>query len=172
MKFFVVKFRWILGRNSDLSLWHDNWIANGPLRSLIQGPFAAEEEDLKVKDVLGPDGWDWSNLSIQIPDSILLEIRSIPYSMTSNNGDDRLIWKGDNKGDFDLKSTYAMAIDCKDGDGKFTGTWDWKIETLPRINTFIWQCMHHSIGVGVLLVKRHLSETDVCPLCESESEKL
>lgn len=42
--------------------------------------------------------------------------------MTFNNGDDRLIWKGDNKGDFDLKSAYAMAIDFKDGDGKFTGT--------------------------------------------------
>lgn len=114
--------RWIIGRNSELILWHDNWIANGTLRSLIQRPFEAKEEDLKVKDMLGPDGWDWSNLSIQISDPILLEIRSIPYSMTFNNGDDRLIWKGDNKGDFDLKSAYAMAIDFKDGDGKFTGT--------------------------------------------------
>lgn len=73
--------------------------------------------------------------------------------MTFNNRDDRLIWKGDNKGDFDLISAYAMAIDCKDGDGKFTGTWVWKIETLPRIRTFMWQCMQDSIGVGVCLVQ-------------------
>ena len=62
-------------------------------------------------------GWDWSNLSFQIPDSILGEIRSIPHSTTSNNGNDRLTWIGDNRGDFDLKSAYALAIDCKVGDG-------------------------------------------------------
>ena len=123
MEVFKKGIRWIPGRNNELSLSHDSWTTNGSLRSLIQGPLTVEEEELKVRDVLGPDGWDWSNLAIQIPDPVLLEIRSIPYSTTSTNGDDRLIWKGDNKGDFDLKFAYAMAIDCKVGDGKFTSTW-------------------------------------------------
>ena len=104
--------RWIPGRNNKLSLWHDPWTVNGSLRSLIQGSLAAEEEDFKVKEVLGIGGWDWAKLSFQIPDSILGEIRSIPFSMTSNNENDRLTWIGDNRGDFDLKSAYAMAIDC------------------------------------------------------------
>ena len=164
--------RWIPGRNSKLSLWHDPWIVNGSLRSLIQGPLAAEEEDFKVKEVLGIGGWDWSKLSFQIPDSILEEIRSIPFSMTSNNENDRLTWIGDNRRDFDLKSAYAMAIDCKVGDGKFTGTWVWKLKTLPRIKTFIWQCLHHSIGVGVCLVQRCLSKNEVCPLCNNEAESI
>ena len=38
--------RWILGRDNNLSLWHENWITNGPLRSLIQGPLTAEEDSL------------------------------------------------------------------------------------------------------------------------------
>ena len=125
-----------------------------------------------MKEVLGIGGWDWSKLSFQIPDSILEEIRSIPFSMTSNNENDRLTWIGDNRGDFDLKSAYAMAIDCKVGDGKFTGTWVWKLKTLPRIKTFIWQCLHHSIGVGVCLVQRCLSENEVCPLCNNEAESI
>ena len=152
MEVFKKGIRWIPGRNNELSLSHDSWTTNGSLRSLIQGPLTVEEEELKVRDVLGPDGWDWSNLSIQIPDSVLLEIQSIPYSMTSNNGDDRLTWKGDDRGDFDLNFAYAMAIDCKVGDGKFTSTWVWKLKTLSRIKTFIWQCLHQSIGVGVCLV--------------------
>ena len=117
-------------------------------------------------------GWDWSNLSFQIPDSILGEIRSIPHSTTSNNGNDRLTWIGDNRGDFDLKSAYAMAIDCKVGDDKFSGTWVWKLKTLPRIKTFIWKCLHQSIGVGVCLVQRCLSESEVCPLCNNEAESI
>ena len=43
---------------------------------------------------------------------------------------------------------------------------------LPRIKTFIWQCLHHSIGVGVCLVQRCLSTNDVCLLCENESETI
>lgn len=54
--------RWIPGRNSNLRLWHDNWAADGSLRALIQGPFSEEEECLKVKDVFGPNGWDWTKL--------------------------------------------------------------------------------------------------------------
>ena len=71
---------------------------------------------------------------------------------SSKNRDDRLTWKADNRGDFNLKSAFAIAIDCKVGDGKFTGTWVWKLKTLPRIKTFIWKCLHQSIGVGVCLV--------------------
>ncbi|XP_075635830.1 uncharacterized protein LOC142607985 [Castanea sativa] len=55
--------RWIQGRNSSLSLWHDNWMPTGSLRVLIQGPLTIEDEALKVKDVFGPEGWDWSKHS-------------------------------------------------------------------------------------------------------------
>lgn len=54
----------------------------------------------------------------------------------------------------------------------FKGSWVWKVDTFPRIKTFIWQCLHNSIGVGECLVKRRLSETDCCPLCQREAETI
>ena len=93
--------KWIPGRNSNLSLWHDNWAANGPLRDLIQGPLLEEEERHKVKDVFGPNGWDWSKLSIQIPNAVLMEIKAMPYSFRSSNEEDRMIWNGANRGNFE-----------------------------------------------------------------------
>ena len=55
--------RWIPGRSSNLNLWYDNWMPNGSLRSIIQGSLACEDESLKMKDVFGLHGWDWSFLS-------------------------------------------------------------------------------------------------------------
>ena len=102
--------RWIPGRNSSLNLWHDKWMPNGRLRDLIQGPLTVEDESLKVKDVFGLHGWDWSVLSFQLPNNILMEVNSIPYSVRAIQGENRLIWSGANRGNFDLNHAYALAM--------------------------------------------------------------
>lgn len=99
-----------------------------------------------------------------------MEIWFIPYCMTTSDEDDKFVWNGENKGYFDLKYAYNLAIGCMDGGDKFTGKWIWKSETFPRIKTFLWQCMHYSIGVRECLVWRCLSESDVCPLCKRETK--
>lgn len=142
----------------------------GTLRSLIQGPLNAEDDSLKVKDVFGIHGWDWTILSFQLPNNVLMEISSIPYSMRSVQGEDRLTWTGANWGDFDLKHAYALAMGCESVGGAFTRNWVWKLDTIPRVKTFIWQCLHNSIGVGECLVRRCISESDICPLCQREPE--
>ena len=48
-----------MGRDSELSFWHDNWCSVGPIKSLVQGPLSIEEENLRVKEVVSADGWDW-----------------------------------------------------------------------------------------------------------------
>ena len=45
-EFFHKGIRWILRRSSSLSLWHDNWLPHGSLRSTIQGPLNAVDEAL------------------------------------------------------------------------------------------------------------------------------
>ena len=93
-----------------MNLWHDKWMPNGRLRDLIQGPLIVEDESLKVKDVFGLNGWDWSVLSFQLPNNILMEVDSIPYSVRPIQWEDRLIWSGANRGNFDLNHAYALAM--------------------------------------------------------------
>ncbi|KAL0004790.1 hypothetical protein SO802_012351 [Lithocarpus litseifolius] len=112
--------KWIQGRNSNLSLWHENWAVNGPLRDLIQGPLLEEEECLKVKDVFGPNGWDWSKLLIQIPNAVLMEIKAMPYSFISSNEEDRMVWNGAYRSDFELKSAYNLATKCSEEEEEFS----------------------------------------------------
>ena len=56
--------------------------------------------------------------------------------------------------------------------GPFNGMWVWKLDTIPRVKTFMWQCLHNAIGVGVCLVKRCISNDDICPLCHREPETI
>nr|XP_023900980.1 uncharacterized protein LOC112012837 [Quercus suber] len=81
------------------------------------------EECLKVKDVFGSNGWDWSKLSIQIPNVVLMEIKAMPYSLRSTNEEDRMIWNRANRGDFELKSTYTLATKCSKEEEEFKGSW-------------------------------------------------
>ena len=155
-----------------MNLWHDNCLPRGSLRSTIQGPLNADDEVLRVKDVFGINGWDWSSLSFHIPNQVLLEINSIPITVRANQGEDRLIWAGANQGDFDLKYAYALAMGNEAKDEDFNGSWVWKLDTIPRVKTFIWQCLHNSIGVGECLVKRCISESNICPLCQKEPESI
>ena len=56
--------------------------------------------------------------------------------------------------------------------GSFNGKWVWKLDTIPRVKAFIWQCLHNAIGVGECLVKRCIIECDTCPLCQNEPETI
>ena len=66
--------RWTIGRESSLSFWEDNWIKFGPLRQIIQGPIPCESVDLKVRDVVSANGWDWSSIPFKLLDSIKIEL--------------------------------------------------------------------------------------------------
>uniref|UniRef100_A0A7N2MK81 Reverse transcriptase zinc-binding domain-containing protein n=1 Tax=Quercus lobata TaxID=97700 RepID=A0A7N2MK81_QUELO len=57
-------------------------------------------------------------------------------------------------------------------EGSFNGMWVWNLDTIPQVKTFIWQCLHNAIGVGECLVKRCITETDICPLCQREPETI
>ena len=66
--------RWTIGRDSNLSLWNDNWTKMGSLRQAIQGPLTPEAMDLRVRDVVFVGGWDWTKIPFVFPDPTKLEL--------------------------------------------------------------------------------------------------
>ncbi|XP_065629558.1 uncharacterized protein LOC112003977 [Quercus suber] len=124
----LAKLNWRFRMEND-ALW-----AKAPLRTLIQGPLSEEEEWFQVKDVFGPHGWDWSKISIQVPNNILMEINVMPYSLRTSLEEDRLIWNGDNRGDFELKSAYTIATRCSEEEEEFMGSWAADFPASPILN--------------------------------------
>ena len=81
----------------------------GTLRSLISGPLNKNEENLKLKDVVGYVGWNLENVSFFFPKSILLELKATPLSFSCQDVD-RLTWHFFSNGVFDLKGAYQLAV--------------------------------------------------------------
>ena len=58
--------KWLLGFESKMAFWYDNWSNLGPLRNIIQGPLTLESTKLKIKDVADYIGsWNWSVLQME-----------------------------------------------------------------------------------------------------------
>ena len=49
--------RWVLGRESNLNFWENNWLPSSPISGSVQGPLPLQEANLQVKDVVSTNGW-------------------------------------------------------------------------------------------------------------------
>ena len=161
------------GKNSDLSFWHDKWLGDGTLRSLIAGPFQRGEEHLRLKDIAQHNFWNLGGVSFSLPNHLSQKIKATPLPITAASVD-RIAWASSPNGEFDLKEAYKLACiatNCPH-DLPFVGAWVWKANTFPKVRRFLWQCLHRSIPVREVLYARRINIPTLCPLCNDEIETI
>ena len=158
------------GYESNLNFWEDCWLNRGPIRYSIQGPLPQGLASLTLKDLHAPYGWNWVAIPFDIPSEIKVDIQTIPLPVVARSSD-KLAWKFSAKGSFDMKSAYLLTLDQMEADS-FSSSWIWKLQALPRIQMFIWKCMHNSIGVKECLAKRGISLDISCPLCLEQPKSI
>ena len=159
---------WTIGRDSNLRFWWDNWTGKGPLRCMIQGPLTQGVDRWKVCEILSDFSWDWRRIPLDLPFKVKSLIQAIPISFMSR-GQNKLAWSGNPRGTFDLKSAYFIAM-TEEAIHPFNSRWTWKLETLPKIKTFLWRCQHNSIGIMSCLVRGGVEVDELCPICHREPE--
>lgn len=143
----------MVGSNSNLNFWHDKWLAVGNVRSLISGPIPLDEKQLLVKDVRRGGSWDFSLISFDLSSSISLVLKAIPFP-TCVNCDDKISWSSSSSGSFEPKYAYQIANGDVNSNSTFVGNWILKVDTMPKIQTFLWKCFLHSIPTTDTLEKR------------------
>lgn len=88
----VTSLKWIIGNGKDVNLWQDFWLPTGPLKSLIQGPLARDEEVLTVQQCHNNSlGWNLHNLSFELPGDLIEAIKATSFSNNPNTKDS-LAW--------------------------------------------------------------------------------
>ena len=105
---FRAGLRWVIHNGQCVSFWHDRWIGDAPLRSLVHGPLSLSESLLRVCDVVGSGSvWTLAGLSLLLPTPVVEAIRAT-YVCSLSPKEDCLAWDS-NKGDFCSKLALQLA---------------------------------------------------------------
>lgn len=115
-------------------------------------------------------GWNGPLIPFELPAEIKAVIQAVPTPTFTRSGD-KIAWKMSPKGDFDARSAYLLASDQQDSNS-FDVIWIWKLCTLPKIQMFIWKCLHQAIGVIECLVARGMQLDGTCPMCHTATESI
>uniref|UniRef100_A0A2N9J7P9 CCHC-type domain-containing protein n=1 Tax=Fagus sylvatica TaxID=28930 RepID=A0A2N9J7P9_FAGSY len=100
--------RWVVNNGQEISFWHDLWVGDSPLRSLVHGPLSVWEDSLRVCDVVeGVSMWNLSTLSFDIPTCTQESIKAISVCPNRPLADKR-VWDSVG-GDFKLGKAYSIA---------------------------------------------------------------
>ena len=110
-------------------------------------------------------------MSFIFPPSIKEKIQAIPFQ-EHGSGEDVLLWKFTKDGDFSSNSAYLSLMADSGEVNTFKGAWIWKIDTLPKIISFLWLCMHKSMPVRNVLANRGINCSRLCPVCRNQVESI
>ncbi|XP_065616004.1 uncharacterized protein LOC136061741 [Quercus suber] len=143
----------------------------GSLRSLIVRPLNSGEDQLEMGEVTQKGGWNFSYCSFVFPCGLLQRIKAIliPYLDASL---DNISWDYSNYGEFDGRSAYKLAKGESNVTDEFARSWIWKVDTLPKIQCFIWKSYLFSLPAKDLPVTRGIAEDSKCEGCGREAETI
>lgn len=154
----------IIFSGSNTSLFHDSWLPQGSLRSLMHGPLNQHDSNLKVSDIFSPNGSFTPHLlSFPLPTHILHSIISIPRSPTSTRADIPS-WTCCQNGVFNLSLVYStLHSPSIQTDSNFL--WIWKLPCHTRIKFFIWKIILDGLPLNSNLFIRGMQVSTLCSLC-------
>ena len=96
--------------------------------------------------------------------------------------DDKLIWMGNNQGEFTIKSAYHLAhslvesrevAECSNGD-PFKPLWKilWRLKLPAKVKIFVWWACVNGLPTRGKVCSRGISSNPECPICGGDSENV
>ncbi|OVA00419.1 hypothetical protein BVC80_1079g8 [Macleaya cordata] len=133
-------------RGDTISIWNDLWIP-GQTSVLDQNSRFQNLGLCTVSDLKNYDAKTW-NVSL-IHQLFGNDMANRIQTIIPESGCDTLKWNGD----FSVKSLYhdlahSPNVRVSQNQSSVTWKWVWKLDTIPRIQTFIWKCLHNIVPVN------------------------
>ncbi|KAL0876533.1 hypothetical protein Bca101_026238 [Brassica carinata] len=137
--------------------------------------------ELKVSDLIDFQNGSWCLDKLQ---ELFFEedINRILAMKTVFEQDDYWVWLHNKHGFYSVKSGYwfinsfARREEIREAEARPSlndlKSEVWKIQTAPKIKTFVWRAVSNAIPVGELLVKRGIKMDPVCQACGFQGESI
>ena len=133
-----------------------------------------------VRDLLREENLEWNTVLVKemfLPQDAEA-ILSIPISETRAR--DRMVWAGDKKGNFTVRSAYRLACDieaegsnssCSDP-SMMQGVWRgvWSLNVPNKIKHFVWKACNGILPTKESLYRRKITESKICEACGGRTE--
>ncbi|KAK9280732.1 hypothetical protein L1049_003620 [Liquidambar formosana] len=161
--------QWNVKNGHIINFWSDKWNGQGVLRNCIEAPLNVGEDTTKICDLINENGeWKFDGLSFVLPPTIL-DLIGPPPTLRFVNGDDCISWSESQSKKFCSKSAYNLTNNSPGCDSP-NPIWTkiWNINTLSKIQNFLWLCCQKKIACNEVLFKRHITFSNLCPICFNE----
>ncbi|KAJ1393261.1 Reverse transcriptase zinc-binding domain [Sesbania bispinosa] len=84
---------------------------------------------------------------------------------------DKVMWRLTPNGFFSTKSAYHLVIQSPQGPNHKVWKVIWKLKVPHRYKCFLWMVLKGGLNTNFLRYSRKISDTDLCPLCKSNSKQ-
>lgn len=156
-----------VGNGQNINLWHDRWLHNSSLRSLIHDPLPHHNHcHNSVSTIL----WNLEALPFAIPHNISQKTLNIPLPLRPQYALDSIYWSLTTYGSFTLKSAYRSINNENISD--MNHNWIWKSFGNMREKYFIWKAYNNGLPTTQSLHKRNITHTPLCPICYVKEETI
>lgn len=163
-----------VGYGSTIKIWRDNWIPGiqGPPRAPIIAMNPSHVNQLIDSNT---KTWRLEMLNVIFDHdivSVITEIRIPIY------GKYKLRWKPADNGKFSVKTAYKVILNDylvkHPTKNNLNIAWNsfWKVRIPPRIQYFMWKCLHNCIPTKEWLARYTQYQDSVCCLCGKYSESV
>jgi len=159
----------MVGSNCSLNLWYDRWLAVGSIRSLIVGPLPRKLCYFEMLEMgeLGPLGLLFL-CSLVVFFNYWLKFH-VPLCSSC---DDIIVWASSSKGSFESKNAYPLANGTSNNNPSLSRKSIWKLDTLPKIQSFLWKCFLHRIPTKDIIEIRGFTGDVKCQIFYGDRESM
>ena len=137
----------------------------------MEGPLNRDEDLLLIRDMIYEGSWNLNLCFFDFPAVLRMKIKAIPIPF-SDARVDGLCWSNSPSGEFNGRSAYKLACGVSQLQCNFKGQRIWKLDTLPKIQCFVWKCYMKCLPVKSLLVYQGIAKVNQCKGCGSELETM
>ena len=175
---FQKAFEWKVDNGITVRFGEDVWLQTTTLKTLYPRLYSLSCDKGKTVREVGrweEDRWwwglNWRRDRFEWESNLESELLSILSMATMcKEAQDRLIWRGDPKGMFTVKSAYSiMANHVDTRGGMFSSLWQAKDK--PKVLTTAWRILLDRVPTRANLIRRRvIVNLFMCPLCNLSEE--
>ena len=168
-----------MGNSRLIHIWEDKWLPTPTTYNDISPP-RPFDDFIMVSALIDHETRRWK---VELIRAVFLPFEDdmiLNMPLSYNLPEDKLIWTGNRRGDFTIKSAYYIACSLVGAEetsessscGLRTPLWKkiWHLKIPSKIRIFAWRACMNGLPTRLNLSRRGVNINPMCPICDQEME--